>query len=37
MGYAGIQTPHGFRHIASTLFNTRGFDERHIETTLANV
>lgn len=29
--------PHGFRHIASTLFNTRGFDERHIEAELAHV
>jgi integrase len=30
MGFEGRQTPHGFRHIASTLLNNRGFDERHI-------
>ncbi len=33
----GRQTPHGFRHIASTLLNNRGFDERHIEAALAHV
>ena len=37
MGYEGRQTPHGFRHIASTLLNNRGFDERHIEAALAHV
>ncbi|OTG74007.1 integrase [Acinetobacter sp. ANC 4169] len=37
MGYEGRQTPHGFRHIASTLLNNRGFDERHIESALAHV
>lgn len=37
MGYQGRQTPHGFRHIASTLLNNRGFDERHIEASLAHV
>lgn len=37
MGYDGRQTPHGFRHIASTLLNNRGFDERHIEAALAHV
>jgi len=37
MGYQGRQTPHGFRHIASTLLNNRGFDERHIEAALAHV
>ena len=37
MGFEGRQTPHGFRHIASTLLNNRGFDERHIEAALAQV
>ncbi|MCG2573205.1 tyrosine-type recombinase/integrase [Acinetobacter sp. ME22] len=37
LGYEGRQTPHGFRHIASTLLNNKGFDERHIETALAHV
>ena len=37
MGYEGRQTPHGFRHIASTLLNNRGYDERHIESALAHV
>ena len=37
MGFEGRQTPHGFRHIASTLLNNRGFDERHIEAALAHV
>lgn len=37
MGYERRQTPHGFRHIASTLLNNRGFDERHIEAALAHV
>lgn len=37
MGFEGRQTPHGFRHIASTLLNNRGFDERHIESALAHV
>lgn len=37
MGYQSRQTPHGFRHIASTLLNNRGFDERHIEAALAHV
>lgn len=37
MGYEGRQTPHGFRHIASTLLNNRGFDERHTEAALAHV
>ena len=37
MGYEGRQTPHGFRHVASTLLNNRGFDERHIEAALAHV
>lgn len=37
LGYEGRQTPHGFRHIASTLLNNSGFDERHIESALAHV
>lgn len=37
LGYEGRQTPHGFRHIASTLLNNKGFDERHIEAALAHV
>lgn len=37
LGYENRQTPHGFRHIASTLLNNRGFDERHIEIALAHV
>lgn len=37
LGYGGRQTPHGFRHIASTLLNNKGFDERHIEAALAHV
>lgn len=37
LGYEGRQTPHGFRHIASTLLNNHGFDERHIEAALAHV
>lgn len=37
LGYEGRQTPHGFRHIASTLLNDRGFDERHVEAALAHV
>lgn len=37
LGYDGRQTPHGFRHIASTLLNNHGFDERHIESALAHV
>lgn len=37
LGYEGRQTPHGFRHIASTLLNNKGFDERHIESALAHV
>ena len=37
LGYEGRQTPHGFRHIASTLLNNRGFEERHIESALAHV
>lgn len=37
VGYEGRQMTHGFRHIASTLLNNRGFDERHIEAALAHI
>lgn len=37
MGYEGRQTPHGFRHIASTTLNEKGFDENHIEAALSHV
>lgn len=37
LGYEGRQTPHGFRHIASTTLNEKGFDENHVEAALAHV
>lgn len=37
LGYAGRQTPHGFRHIASTILNEQDYDERHVEFSLAHV
>lgn len=37
LGYEGRQTGHGFRHIASTLLNDRGFDENHIEAQLSHI
>ena len=36
LGYAGKQTGHGFRHIASTILNEQGFDENHIEAQLSH-
>ena len=36
LGYAGRQTGHGFRHIASTILNEQGFDENHIEAQLSH-
>ena len=36
MGYQGEQTGHGFRHIASTLLNEKGFEENHIEAQLSH-
>jgi len=36
MGYEGRQTGHGFRHIASTVLNEKGFDENHIEAQLSH-
>ena len=37
LGYQGRQTPHGFRHIASTILNEHDYDERHVEFSLAHV
>ena len=37
LGYAGRQTGHGFRHIASTALNEQGFNADHIEAQLAHV
>lgn len=36
LGYQGLQTGHGFRHIASTLLNEHGFDENHVEAQLSH-
>lgn len=36
LGYHGQQTPHGFRHIASTLLNSNGFNENHVEMALSH-
>ena len=37
LGYEGRQTAHGFRHIASTLLNSKGFNENHVEAALSHV
>lgn len=37
MGYAGIQTGHGFRHIISTALRQQGFAKDHVEVQLAHV
>ncbi|MFI4919810.1 MAG: tyrosine-type recombinase/integrase [Legionellales bacterium] len=37
LGYEGRQTPHGFRHITSTLLNEQGFNADHIEAQLSHV
>lgn len=37
MGYKGIATPHGFRSLASSLLNERGFNPDAIERQLAHV
>lgn len=37
MGYAGRQTGHGFRHIASTTLRENGFAKDHVEAQLAHV
>ena len=36
MGYKGIMTPHGFRHMASTLLNERNYNSDWIEAQLAH-
>ena len=37
LGYQGRQTPHGFRHLASTILNENGFNPEHIEAQLSHV
>jgi len=37
LGYQGRMTGHGFRGLASTIFNESGFDEPHIELQLAHM
>jgi integrase len=37
LGYAGRQTGHGFRHIASTILNEQGFNADYIEAQLSHV
>ena len=37
MGYAGKQTGHGFRHIASTTLRENGFAKDHVEAQLSHV
>ncbi|MFI8480162.1 tyrosine-type recombinase/integrase [Pseudomonas sp. NPDC078700] len=37
MGYAGRQTGHGFRHIASTTLRENGFEKDHVEAQLSHV
>ncbi|MDP3848708.1 MAG: tyrosine-type recombinase/integrase [Pseudomonas sp.] len=37
MGYAGQQTGHGFRHIASTTLRENGFAKDHVEAQLSHV
>lgn len=36
MGYCGKQTPHGFRHILSTVLRERGFRREYVESALAH-
>ncbi|MFP6847917.1 MAG: tyrosine-type recombinase/integrase [Pseudomonas sp.] len=36
MGYAGRQTGHGFRHIASTILRENGFAKDHVEAQLSH-
>jgi integrase len=36
LGYRGRMTVHGFRHLASTQLNERGYDSRHIEKQLSH-
>ncbi|MEN2506894.1 tyrosine-type recombinase/integrase [Stutzerimonas stutzeri] len=37
MGYAGRQTGHGFRHVASTTLRENGFAKDHVEAQLSHV
>jgi integrase len=37
LGYEGRQSPHGFRHIASTTLRNKGFRREHVESGLAHV
>lgn len=37
MGYAGQQTGHGFRHVASTILRENGFAKDHVEAQLSHV
>lgn len=37
LGYQGRMTGHGFRGLASTVLNERGFDEAHVELQLAHM
>jgi integrase len=37
LGYRGRMTGHGFRGVASTILNEKGFDEKHIEVQLAHL
>lgn len=37
LGYEGRQSPHGFRHIASTTLREKGFNRDHVESALAHV
>ena len=37
MGYAGVATPHGFRSLASTVLNAKGYRREAIEAQLAHV
>ena len=37
LGYEGRQTPHGFRHIASTALRERGYQRDHVEAALAHI
>lgn len=37
LGYQGRQTPHGFRHIFSTVANEHGYNADHIEAQLSHV
>lgn len=37
LGYEGRQTPHGFRHVASTTLREKGFQRDHVEAALAHV